>query len=1106
LANQVSAQQIYAEVMQKKHALTMEQQNAVNDASHTSPSLVVAGAGSGKTELMAVRVLWLVANGHARPEQILGLTFTRKAASELKKRIYENLVLLKASAYWPFGPEVEVLQPTVTTYNSYANSIYRENALGLGYENDSVLLTEAAAFQLCREIVVKYGAEVDARLADLDIKLNTIIDAVMKLAGAMNDNGVSAEDIEAICDGVVGRFGGLPKKASGSDFTQFGYYPDILEPFGETTIIAKLADAYRAKKREMGFVDYSDQVALAELAARTLPGVVEAQRQQFSQVLLDEYQDTSVLQTRLLSKLFKGTSVFAVGDPNQSIYGWRGASASNLAAYAQDFCETPEQARRLTEFQLSTSWRNPRNVLQLANHLALELGTPPSYLSADAPRLTPLTLMSRSDAGEGEVEIRFDQTIDDEAKSVAEWFKYSMPEKPDSQSNLTAAVLMRKKANMHLFVEALEDQGIEVEVVGLGGLLEMPEIIDLVAALYVVHDPSRGSQLVRLLSGARWRIGPKDIADLYDYARKRNQNYLKDEDSVAPEDGLSLIDALDMLRDPGEWGYSKIEEPALSRLVNAAELFHNLRKRAGLPLTDFVRLVERELWLDIEVSANPKHRRKNPMAHLNAFATKVAEYAASNHRPYLGAFLNWLETASERERIEAPSENPAMGVVQVLTVHSAKGLEWDLVAIPNLVKGDFPSTGKNTSGWLTRGELPYPLRGDRHSLPVWDTSGVESQPELKKSKEAFTTQVKEHLRREEIRLMYVAVTRPKAKLLMTGSYWKTGKKPLEPSEFLFTAAQLPSDVVVVSDHTGNPDYPFPANRTEENARELSHKDGVWPLEPLGEVHQQRVELAGQDVLTAFGEQAVAAQSLVNKDLSRQPDIIDLLIAERDQRARANQEIQLPIRINASGFKDYVTKPDKTAEKMLRPMPEEPYKATRAGTIFHNMMEQRFAGIEGLMASGDYDSDPGSIQELGLELWAQQLSQVDLAEHKETINDLQAQFEKSRWANQIPAAVEIEIQLAVNDNIFICKLDAVFETENGYEVVDWKTGVAPKGEQEVEERSLQLALYRWAFATLKGIPLEKVSASLYYVTTNEVVTPEPLLDRDQLLERWAKVVG
>ena len=240
------------------------------------------------------------------------------------------------------------------------------------------------------------------------------------------------------------------------------------------------------------------------------------------------------------------------------------------------------------------------------------------------------------------------------------------------------------------------------------------------------------------------------------------------------------------------------------------------------------------------------------------------------------------------------------------------------------------------------------------------------------------------------------------------------------------------------------------------------------------------------------------------------DDIDLLIAERDARAKANQEIQLPIRINASGFKDYVTKPEKTAEHMLRPMPEEPYQATRAGTIFHNMMEQRFAGIEGILGSGDYDAQvegtPASIQELGLELWAKQLNEVDLAEHRETIDELQAQFEKSRWANQIPAAVEIEIQLAVDNNIFICKLDAVFATENGYEVVDWKTGVAPKSPQEVEERSLQLALYRLAFATLKQIPPEQVTACLYYVTDNEVVTPDPLLSKEELLARWKRVTA
>ena len=1099
MANLVSAQQIYSEVMGKSYALTAEQQRAVDQAAVDEPSLVVAGAGSGKTELMAVRVLWLVANGHARTEQILGLTFTRKAASELNKRIYENLLKLRDSAYWPSAVPKDFIQPTVTTYNSYANGIYRENALGLGYESDSVLLTEAAAYQLCREILVKYGADIDARVADLDLKLNSIVEAVLELAGAMNDNVVSAEQIQAICSRITNDFGALPKKSGGSDFSRNAYYDKLLSPFADTTVLAQLAEAYQAKKREMGFVDYSDQVALAERAARTIPGVALGQQEQFSQVLLDEYQDTSVLQTRLLSTLFSGTSVFAVGDPNQSIYGWRGASASNLAAFGRDFAGSAQAAARVNTFTLSTSWRNPKNVLTLANHLAAELGQPASYVSANAPRLVPIQLQSRSDAPNGDVAIRFDQTIDEEAESVAQWFKHGMPDAASGET-VTGAVLMRKKANMLLFVEALEAKGIEVEVVGLGGLLEMPEIVDLVAALHVVHDPSRGSQLVRLLTGARWRIGPADIDQLYRYAQKLNRNYQKDEDLIAPEDSISLIDALDHLRDPDEQNYSGITQPALARLVNAAELFANLRKQTGLPLTDFVRLVERELWLDIEVAANPKHKRKNPMAHLNAFAKKVAEYAASNHRPYLGAFLSWLETASERERIEAPTTNPEKGVVQVLTVHSSKGLEWDLVAIPNLVNKDFPSEGKGTGGWTSRGKLPYPLRGDSDSLPVWDTSRVDSQGELKKSVEAFKLDVKEHLYREELRLMYVAVTRPKSKLLMTGSYWKTGKTAKEPSVFLYKAAELPQEIVSVYKRTENALEPFPPIESDENARELSHKDAQWPLEPLGQKHGAAVVAASEEVLDAIRA----------KTVSHTPDIIDLLLAEREERILARQEIQLPIRINASGFKDYVTKPEKTAEKMLRPMPEEPYKATRAGTIFHNMMEQRFAAIEGVMSSGDFDAQAegasASIQELGAEVWATQLSQVDLAEHRETIDELQAQFEKSRWANQVPAAVEIEIQLAVNDNIFICKLDAVFETENGYEVVDWKTGVAPTSPQEVEERSLQLALYRWAFATLKQVPLERVSASLYYVTTNEVVTPEPLLDRDQLLERWAKVTA
>jgi DNA helicase-2/ATP-dependent DNA helicase PcrA len=138
-----------------------------------------------------------------------------------------------------------------------------------------------------------------------------------------------------------------------------------------------------------------------------------------------------------------------------------------------------------------------------------------------------------------------------------------------------------------------------------------------------------------------------------------------------------------------------------------------------------------------------------------------------------------------------PSTNPEKGVVQVLTIHAAKGLEWDNVCVANLVEGDFPGDGKGGTGWLGTGRLPYPLRGDRASLPEWQYRGVDSQPAAKQSQEEFKRAAKAHQLLEEFRLIYVAVTRPKAELLLSGSYWKPGnKKPREASRFLLTALEL----------------------------------------------------------------------------------------------------------------------------------------------------------------------------------------------------------------------------------------------------------------------------------------------------------------------------
>ena len=247
----------------KDFELAPEKIQAIENAPLDSPSLVVAGAGSGKTELLAVRVLWLVANGFARPEQILGLTFTKKAATELSKRIFESLIRLRESSYWPEDLEFEFIAPTISTYNAFSNQIFRENSLALGYESESTLLSEASAFQLAREVCVRYGSSVSGSLSDLELNLDNLVQKVLELSQAMSDNGSSAEAIRELIQQTANQIGTLPKKAGQEVDSRFGYIEDMVEALKPTPLIAELAELFQSEKKKRSFVDYSDQVALA---------------------------------------------------------------------------------------------------------------------------------------------------------------------------------------------------------------------------------------------------------------------------------------------------------------------------------------------------------------------------------------------------------------------------------------------------------------------------------------------------------------------------------------------------------------------------------------------------------------------------------------------------------------------------------------------------------------------------------------------------------------------------------------------------------------------------------------------------------------------------
>lgn len=1064
------------------------------------PALVVAGAGSGKTETMSGRVVWLVANGLVRRDEVLGLTFTRKAAGELAERIQHRLARLgeferrgllprleelhRSGALEVFGriergsadartadaarhaalealgdggatpdadPDALLHRPVVATYNSFADQLVRENAVRIGRDPESVVLSESAAWLLMRSVV---HASDDPGLEGIERRPSTIIDAALQFARDAVDNLVELDDVAAFADDL----GEVLERPSQRGSGPLAPVRDAVAPVAWLPELTRLAREYDAQKRRRGLIDFSDQVAGALQIVRGHPTVAAELRERYRVVLLDEYQDTSVVQSDLLATLFAGTAVMAVGDPHQSIYGWRGASAGNLGGFARAFA--PSGAAH--GFSLLTSWRNSERVLGAANALLAPLaGRTPVRVGE---------LSARPQAPTGEVELAYEIDVDAEAERVAEWFAQVRAERASAGEQTTGAVLFRAKKHMVRFADALGRRGIPHRILGLGGLLSTPEVVDVVAALRVISDPRAGSALIRLLTGPRWAIGLPDLRALAALARRlgRHDSTLQalDADVVARlrrsgDESASLIDALDFLgrqRDDHGWlaGFSA---EARQRLREASAVFAGLRRAAGLPVPELVRLIEVELRLDIELAANEARGPARVAGdQLRAFVDELQGFLATDESGSLPALLAWLDRAERADEFAPRTEPPEDDVVQLLTIHGSKGLEWDAVAVVRGVVDELPAKPRDGLGWLRFGVLPYPFRGDRDWLPrlAWGAADAPTQQDLRAALEDFKLALKERQLEEERRLGYVAVTRARDRLLLTGSAWAGTKNPRAVSGFLSeiaAALDLPLDV---PDDPGDDPY-------LDQSRLLS-----WPLDPLG-ARRPAVEAAASAVRTAQRETPA--------EPSR--DVV-LLLAERAEREDGTRA-HAPTRVPASRYKDFVADYAGAAGALALPMPERPYRQTRLGTLFHAWVEQR-SGLTGAGASLD-DA-----------LWESDDERDGLAAaDAQALTALTERFLASEWADLAPIEVEVEIDVALDDllpdgrpHIAICKLDAVYRRGERIEIVDWKTGRPPRTAAEREERLLQLRLYRRAYHARSGVPEDLIDVALYYVADDLVI--------------------
>lgn len=1045
------------------HPPTAEQAQVV--AAAPEPALVVAGAGAGKTETMAARVVWLVANQHVTPERVLGLTFTRKAARQLADRVRARLRRLAGSGLLdevdPSGQlRAQVLagEPTVLTYHAYAGRLVAEHGLRVPVEPGARLLTSTAAWQLAHSVVSTWTEDLDT-----DKVPSTVTGYVLGLAGELAEHLVRPEDVAAHAEKLCHAIENAPR-AKG----QRANLPQELQRIAaaqrlRSALLPLLAEYSRRKRREAA-MDFADQMSLAARLAGEHPEVAAGERERFGAVLLDEYQDTGHAQRVLLRSLFGGGDreplpVTAVGDPAQAIYGWRGASAANLPRFTTDFPRREGGSARPAErYGLLTSFRNPPEVLQLANSASEPLRS--AGLEVDE-------LRARDGAEPGDLRC----ALLDDVRQEREWVADQVAERwHAAETPPTAAVLVRRRADMTDIAAALRDRDVPVEVVGLGGLLDEPEVRDLVSALRVLVDPLAGTAAARLLTGSRWRLGAADLAALWQRARELGQQPAASDDVIAnalPGENAEQAGLVDALDDPGE--AERYTAAGFARIRRLGAELAALRRRLEQPLPELVADAERTLLLDIESMANPAGSGR---VHLDAFANVVTDFATASPSATLPALLDYLSAAERAEDGLEPGEvEVAEDRVQVLTVHAAKGLEWEVVALPHLVHQVFPGRRKSSSWLRSVTELPAALRGDAPDLPKLDADRLQGM-DRKELQEELTLHDEEFEQRrltEERRLLYVALTRSERALLLSGHWWgEGGSRPKGPSAFLRELGDvLPPEAV---QHWA----PEPA---EDAASPLAEavRSTEWPVDPLG---QRRAAVAeGADLVRAALSTVDEGGQLPGEGTWTRD--VDVLLAEREAAAQRREQVELPEQLSVSQLVELADDPEALARRLRRPLPAPPNPTARRGTAFHAWLEHRFTSTA--LLDLDELTDAAELTES-----AERAAAAELEE-------LRTAFLNGSWADRWPHRVEVGFETQVAGTVLRGRMDAVFaDADGGFTVVDWKTGAVPKDEQ-VPGLAVQLAAYRLAWAELSGTPLDQVRAAFHYVRHDHTLSPVDLLD-------------
>ena len=1027
------------------------------------PGVVIAGASSGKTTLMAARVAYLIANGEGPSNAVLGLTFTNLAIGSFQKKVRTTLFKLvellgKDGLEIPTQLLDDVDEPTIITYDAFAARIVREHGLRLGIEPDSTVLNDARREQLAAYVIQR----TKIPLADFGMPFSTVLEHVLKLDDALSNYDLEIDKVRHFDDDVIARIGLMSKPITA--------VKEIKATAEERNSLLDVVLEFRDHKKYTDHLDYADIARYALALVRDHKSVRDAYAQQFKAVLLDEYQDTSVSQRELMRSLFAdGRAVTAVGDPLQSIYTFRGASPYNIEEFVHHFPKkTLEPANR---FELPVTYRNGPNVVALANRIT-------AMLRAEVhPNVKPLEAAEELPHGIGDLHVTRHLTSRDEVLWLVEHIKAAAARGVPLER---MAILLRTNDHVAWFYRELSAHDIPVQIRTKQGLLSIPEIAELIAYLRVIAEPAANSAWVRILTGSRWRIGNRDLAligklaqslvrtphDDATESRTLDDVLNKAVDSVDAADVLAYGDALEII---AREGLSGLSPEALARIQVLVKEIESLRRHTSEDIVDFVYRVGSSTGLFNEAHAHVNRVNRNMAANLRAFMKMISSFRAIDGSATLFSLLRFLKDSERHEKIPELMGVPHKGAVELMTVHSAKGLEYQVVALPRMSENIFPSI-KKAARWITSpSAIPFALRNENYANSLIrdypDTSNHIKDAEHKEFAKACGV-LDDY---DERRLAYVGITRAMETLLISTSFYIEGeKKSRDTSSFfdeLREAADALSESVTLTPWAAEEDVA---------AAEPVKIEGIWPVE-LNSPSMQEIRKAAELV-----EQHLAHEievPTIDHELIQRWDIaIAALETEIQAAADFQQTISLPRTLSVTDVQRLAKNEAAFLDHLVRPMPQEPAPAATQGTTFHAWVEQRARKQLGLGAMPtlpgmeDYDTD------------------TLIALDTENLKKFQNNFESSEWAARQPYDVEHPFNITIGGRLIKGKIDAIFQDGDDWILVDWKTNAVANADP------LQLSLYRIAWAESLGIELSKVRAAFYYVALNETVYAEELLTR------------